>query len=85
VLILTHRIELCIQTSKQLTALGIENKVVNSLVKNLDDQKEYDSFTAMVETLNNRLQDNKEFIQNIGLVIVDEAHNNSFRKIFSVF
>jgi superfamily II DNA or RNA helicase len=85
VLILTHRIELCIQTSKQLTALGIENKVVNSLVKNLDDQKEYDSFTAMVETLNNRLQDNKEFIQNIGLVIVDEAHNNSFRKIFQYF
>ncbi|MFT5821838.1 MAG: superfamily II DNA or RNA helicase [Crocinitomix sp.] len=85
VLILTHRIELCVQTSKQLTALGIENKVVNSLVKTLDDQSEFDSFTAMVETLNNRLQDDKEFIKNIGLVIVDEAHNNSFRKIFQYF
>ena len=78
VLILTHRIELCVQTSKQLSALGIENKVVNSLVKNLDDQDQFDSFTAMVETLNNRLQDDSEFIKNIGLVIVDEAHNNSF-------
>jgi superfamily II DNA or RNA helicase len=85
VLILTHRIELCIQTSKQLTALGIENKVVNSLVKTLDDQSQFDSFTAMVETLNNRLQDDKQFIKNIGLVIVDEAHNNSFRKIFQYF
>lgn len=85
VLILTHRIELCVQTSKQLSALGIENKVVNSLVKNLDDQDKYDSFTAMVETLNNRLQDDSDFIKNIGLVIVDEAHNNSFRKIFQYF
>lgn len=85
VLILTHRIELCVQTSKQLTALGIENKVVNSLVKNLDEQDQFDSFTAMVETLNNRLQDDSEFIKNIGLVIVDEAHNNSFRKIFQYF
>ncbi|MFT4603147.1 MAG: superfamily II DNA or RNA helicase, partial [Arenicella sp.] len=85
VLILTHRIELCIQTSKQLKALNIENKVINSLVKTLDDQSEFQSFTAMVETLNNRLQENKKFIENVGLVIVDEAHNNSFRKIFQYF
>ncbi len=85
VLILTHRIELCVQTSKQLTALNVENKVINSLVKTLDDQDQYQSFTAMVETLNNRLQENKQFIENVGLVIVDEAHNNSFRKIFQYF
>ena len=85
VLILTHRIELCVQTSKQLTALGVANKVVNSVVKLLEDQHEYQSFTAMVETLNNRLQENSSFIENIGLVIVDEAHNNSFRKIFQYF
>jgi len=85
VLILTHRIELCVQTSKQLSALHIENKVINSLVKNMDDQGKYDTFTAMVETLNNRLQEDKNFLKNIGLVIVDEAHNNSFRKIFQYF
>lgn len=85
VLILTHRIELCIQTSKQLTALGVSNKVVNSVVKLLEDQDQYQSFTAMVETLNNRLQENSGFVENIGLVIVDEAHNNSFRKIFQYF
>jgi superfamily II DNA or RNA helicase len=85
VLILTHRIELCVQTSKQLAAIHIENKVINSLVKNMDDQDKYDTFTAMVETLNNRLQEDKNFLKNIGLVIVDEAHNNSFRKIFQYF
>ncbi|MCH2234999.1 MAG: DEAD/DEAH box helicase family protein [Crocinitomicaceae bacterium] len=85
VLILTHRIELCVQTSKQLGALGIQNKVINSLVKELDDQSQFQSFTAMVETLNNRLQDDAKFIQDVGLVIVDEAHNNSFRKIFQYF
>lgn len=85
VLILTHRIELCVQTSKQLAAIKIENKVINSLVKNMDDQDKYDTFTAMVETLNNRLQEDKNFLRNIGLVIVDEAHNNSFRKIFQYF
>ncbi len=85
VLILTHRIELCVQTSKQLSTLGINNKVINSLVKTIDDQSQFETFTAMVETLNNRLQDNKNFLENVGLVIVDEAHNNSFRKIFQYF
>ncbi len=85
VLILTHRIELSIQTSKQLQAIGVNNKVISSEVKTIEDQSEYDCYIAMVETLNNRLQDNKEFIEDVGLVIVDEAHYNSFRKIFQYF
>ncbi|EPB65874.1 3,4-dihydroxy-2-butanone-4-phosphate synthase [Ancylostoma ceylanicum] len=39
----------------------------------------------MVETLNNRLQEDENFVENIGLVIVDEAHYNSFRKIFQFY
>lgn len=85
VLILTHRIELSVQTSKQLNAIGVENKVINSEVKNLDDQDDFSCFIAMVETLNNRLNEDENFIQNIGLVIVDEAHYNSFRKIFQFY
>ncbi|MFA5573815.1 MAG: DEAD/DEAH box helicase family protein [Brumimicrobium sp.] len=85
VLILTHRIELSIQTSKQLSAIGVTNKVINSEVKSLEDQGEYNCFIAMVETLNNRLQDDEDFIRQIGLVIVDEAHYNSFRKIFKYY
>ncbi len=85
VLILTHRIELSIQTSKQLSAINVSNKIINSEVKTLDDQNEYNCFIAMVETLNNRLQDDENFIKQIGLVIVDEAHYNSFRKIFKYY
>ena len=39
----------------------------------------------MVETLNNRLNDDKLDISNIGLVIIDEAHYNSFTKLFKFF
>jgi superfamily II DNA or RNA helicase len=85
VLILTHRIELSIQTSKQLSAIQVPNKVINSEVKTLEDQAEYTCFIAMVETLNNRLNENDQFIENVGLVIVDEAHYNSFRKIFQFY
>ena len=85
VLILTHRIELSVQTSKQLTAIKVDNKVINSEVKDLPNQDEYNCFIAMVETLNNRLNDDKNFIKNVGLVIVDEAHYNSFRKIFTFY
>lgn len=85
VLILTHRIELSVQTSQQLTAIGVQNKIINSEVKSLGDQDEFQCFTAMVETLNNRLQENEDFVKNVGLVIVDEAHYNSFRKIFQYY
>jgi len=85
VLILTHRIELSVQTSRQLSAIGVDNKVINSEVKNIPDQSEYNCFIAMVETLNNRLNDNENFIEGVGLVIVDEAHYNSFRKIFQFY
>jgi superfamily II DNA or RNA helicase len=85
VLILTHRIELSIQTSKQLNAIGVDNKIINSEVKFLPDKDEYHCFIAMVETLNNRLNENEKFIEDVGLVIVDEAHYNSFRKIFQFY
>ncbi len=85
VLILTHRIELSVQTSNQLKAIGVGNKVISSDVKTLDNEEDYPCYIAMVETLNNRLQDNEKFIEGIGLVIVDEAHYNSFRKIFQYY
>ena len=33
ILILTHRIELSVQTSKQLSAISVTNKIINSEVK----------------------------------------------------
>ena len=85
VLILTHRIELSIQTSRQLSAIGVKNMVINSDVKTLPNQTDFHCYIAMVETLNNRLNDNNGFLEGIGLVIVDEAHYNSFRKIFQFY
>lgn len=84
VLVMTHRIELCKQTSAVLTEFGVVNKVIDSKAK-LDDQGQYSCFVAMVETLNNRLHDNKLDISDIGLVIIDEAHYNSFTKLFKFF
>lgn len=85
VVILTHRIELCKQTSKMLTGFNVNNKIIDSKVKELRDQDQYQCFVAMVETLNNRLNDDKLELNDIGLVIIDEAHYNSFRKLFKFF
>ena len=85
VLILTHRIELCGQTSEMLNEFGVKNKIIDSKVKTLPNQDEYMCFVAMVETLNNRLQDDQLEMENVGLVIIDEAHYNSFRKLFQFF
>ena len=85
VLILTHRIELCGQTSTMLEGFDVKNKIINSKVKQLPNQKDYMCFVAMVETLKNRLQDDMIDLKDIGMVIVDEAHYNSFRKLFHYF
>ncbi|GGE17517.1 DEAD/DEAH box helicase [Psychroflexus salis] len=82
VLVLTHRIELCKQTSKMLKGFGVRNKIINSKVKELPDGNDYMCFVAMVETLNNRLNEEKLNVDNIGLTIIDEAHYNSFTKLF---
>jgi len=81
---MTHRLELCRQTSEMLTGFGVVNKVVDSKA-DLDDQADYTCYVAMVETLNNRLNDDKLDISDVGLVIIDEAHYNSFTKLFKFF
>lgn len=83
-LVLTHRIELCKQTSGMLTEFQVSNKVIDSKA-DLSDQADYSCFVAMVETLNNRLNEDKLDISDIGLVIIDEAHYNSFTKLFKFF
>lgn len=85
VLILTHRVELCAQTSQMLNEFGVINKVINSEVKELPVPNDFMCFVAMVETLNNRLRDKILDLDNVGLMIVDEAHYNSFRKLFKFY
>jgi len=85
VIVLTHRIELSAQTSRMLGEFGVSNKIINSDVKTLEDEEDYSCFVAMVETLNNRLSEEQIQFSNIGMVIIDEAHYNSFRKLFKFF
>lgn len=82
VLILTHRIELSRQTHNMLTEFGVKNMVIDSSVKKLPDENPYMCYVAMVETLNNRLNDEDMSMKDIGLTIIDEAHYNSFTKLF---
>lgn len=85
VVVLTHRIELSGQTSRMLKGFGVKNKVISSEVKELGPDDDHMCYVAMVETLNNRLQDGMISLNNVGMVIIDEAHYNSFRKLFKFF
>lgn len=85
VVILTHRIELSVQTSRMLTEFKVPNMVISSDVKSLDGSEDFMCYVAMVETLTNRLQEEQIVLDDVGLVIIDEAHYNSFRKLFSYF
>lgn len=85
VMVLTHRVELCNQTSTTLKSLGIKNKAITSAVKNLSKRDDVTCYVAMVETLKNRIKGNQIDISAIGLVIIDEAHHNSFQKLLDKF
>ena len=61
---LTHRIELSAQTSKMLADFGVKNKVINSSVKEIPADDDHTCYVAMVETLNNRLNDEKIVLEN---------------------
>ncbi|GAA4321852.1 DEAD/DEAH box helicase family protein [Mucilaginibacter gynuensis] len=85
VMILTHRMELCGQTSAALKALAVKNKVINSAVKRLSAKEQHRCFVAMAETLKNRIKSGLINPAEIDLVIIDEAHHNSFQKLLSKF
>jgi len=85
VMVLTHRQELCKQTSLALKNTGVFNKVVDSRVKRIAKKDDYYCYVAMVETLKHRIDDGLIDTGGVGLVIVDEAHHNSFHKLLKKF
>ncbi|WP_374950712.1 DEAD/DEAH box helicase [Mucilaginibacter sp.] len=85
VIVLTHRLELCTQTSATLKKLGVNNKIINSTVKRITRGENQNCYVAMVETLKNRIRDGLIRTEDIGLVIIDEAHHNSFQKLLGKF
>src|SRR5690606_26377752 len=84
-LVLTHRVELCKQTSTTIKNADIVSKSITSKLKVLPADNPYRCYVAMVETLKNRLREKKVPIDDIGLVIIDQAHHNSFGKLLSEF
>ena len=84
VIILTHRIELSRQTSSTLKSFGIKNRIINSAEKKIRKEG-VPCFVAMVETLKNRIDEGYLNTDEIGLVIIDEAHHNSFHKLLGEF
>lgn len=81
VIVLTHRQELCRQTSLALKNTGVNNRIVSSGVKKINKKDSYHCYVAMVETLKHRMDDGLIDTDRVGLVIVDEAHHNSFHKL----
>lgn len=79
VLILVHRKELMIQTVRTLfNAYGISAQMIRAGMKTVPDAACY---VGMVESVNRRI----DRLKNIGLVIIDEAHNLSFAKMHEHF
>ncbi|WP_020215142.1 DEAD/DEAH box helicase [Flavobacterium rivuli] len=85
VVVLTHRTELCKQTSATLKKAGVNNKEINSSVKKIPKKDDYQCYVAMVETLKNRIKNGDINVDAVGLVIIDEAHHNSFHKLLDKF
>ncbi len=84
VLVLTHRTELSLQTARTLKNAGIRNRILNSSSERTHN-RDCDCHVAMVETLKNRFKNKAAQIHQLGLVIVDEAHHNSFKKLLGKF
>ena len=79
VLILVHRKELLQQTRKTLFQFaGINSQVIIAGMKTVPVAPVY---VGMVESVNRRI----DRLKNIGLVIIDEAHNLSFAKMHEHF
>lgn len=83
VLILCHLEELIDQAINTLNSLGVSSQKIVSSTK----KAHYftDSYVAMVETINNRLKKNNNYIDDIGLIIADECHIQVFQKVFDHF
>ncbi|MFL9842859.1 DEAD/DEAH box helicase [Flavobacterium rhizosphaerae] len=85
VIVLTHRTELSKQTAGTLKRSGVQNKLINTTIKSVPRNDKHHCYVAMVETLKNRLKKRAIATDSVGLVIIDEAHNNSFQKLLGNF
>jgi len=83
VLILAHREELINQTLSTLRTIGV---TCESVVANKKSLRHLSStYVGMVQTLKNRLKKDPDFLKDVGLVVIDEAHLLMHHWIFDYY
>ena len=83
VLVLCHRTELVNQSIKTMSNLGLTVQRIDQTTKRIDHN--VNVYVAMIQTLDNRLKKNVDYIKDIGLIICDECHILIFNKVFDYF
>jgi len=82
VLIMTDRVELLTQTGGTLQKVGISTYNISAGINHYN--KNYNVYIAMSQTLRRRIKLDywQKFIQDIDLIIIDEAHKQEFNYLF---
>lgn len=83
VLVLAHRDELINQTASTLRNIGVTVETVVSTKKTLNHLS--NSYVAMIQTLRKRLQKDEKFLNEVGLIIIDEAHILCHEEVFKYY
>ena len=83
VLITCHRIELVEQFVESLNEVGLTTETIIAGKKKYKHDSEV--YVSMVETLNNKLEKDAEFLKDISLVISDECHILVHEKIYGYY
>src|SRR5690606_16004403 len=83
VVFLCNRQELINQTMSSLVRIGITCEQVISSKKTFHHTA--DVYICMEQTLDNKLDTNPNFLKNVGVVMIDEAHYQNFVKHIKFF
>lgn len=83
VLVLAHRDELIHQTLATLRTIDVSCESVVASKKKLHHNSNV--YVAMVQTLKNRLRNDNDFLKDVGLIIIDEAHLLMHEEIFEYY
>jgi len=83
VLILAHREELIAQTLSTLRTIGVTAESVVAAKKSLKHLSS--AYVGMIQTLKNRLKADPEFLKDVGLIVIDEAHLLMHHWIFEYY
>lgn len=78
VVILCHREELVDQAAKTCISLGMTVEKILPGVKRYHHHA--DVYIGMEQTIYNKIQKNRFFLKNIGLIVIDECHDGHFDK-----